>query len=549
MLSILVAALVVGCGGDTNGGSGSESASPSADQPIFRLGSVNDPYDSLNPFNARYSSSFTALTLMYPNLVGFSSSLEATPDLAESWTTSADGKTWTFKLRSGAAWTDGEPITAADVVFTIETALKYNDDAAAYLGTFVATVTGAKAVDDTTVEVALSAPTASFLSDIYLLPVLPEHVWAPLATGDGSKLKTPTLDPAKEEVVVAGPFTVEKLDIKGTTIYRRVDTFYGQKPLVIGYGFQVFTNADAAVQALKADQIDAAYFLPASSTAAFEEGSGFTVQGFGQLPWFIAPNCSKNFTSHPEMQDPQVREALSLAVNRQPLIDSVNRGFAATGGWPLLDVYVPQFLSEAMPVPSQDAGAANQILDDLGYAAGGDGVRVADGVKMSYEILVYAPFRATDGRSAELITQDFAAIGVEAKVKLLDDPYTAMWGNDYKDYAFLLTGWGVSPDPSGMLSLSTSGYLGVSSPTGFSDPTYDKLYDEQSAEIDPEKRKAIIDQMAGILEDQQVYIPLYSGQVITAWADKWTGVEGGGSPLGYYMPLGKQIFNALAVQQ
>jgi peptide/nickel transport system substrate-binding protein len=549
MLSILVAAFVVGCGDDSNGGSGGGgSASPAADQPVFRLGSVNDPYDSLNPFNARFTSSFTALTLMYPNLVEISPTLEAIPDLAESWSTSTDDKTWTFKLHSGAVWTDGEPITAADVVFTIETVLKYKDDAAAYLATLIPTVTGATAVDDTTVEVSLSAPSPAMLSDLYLLPILPEHVWAPLATGDGSKLKTPTLDPAKEEVVVAGPFTIEKLDVKGTTIYKRVDAFYGQKPLITGYGFQIFTNADAAVQALKADQIDAAYFLPASSTAAFEEGSGFTVQGFGQLPWFLAPNCSKNFTSHPEMQDPKVREALSLAVNRQPIIDSVNRGFAAAGGWPLLEAYVPQFLSQAMPVPSQDTAAANQMLDDLGYAAGSDGIRVADGVKMSYDILVYAPYRATDGRTAEQLAQDFAAIGVEAKAKLLDDPYTAMWGNDYKDYAFLLTGWGVAPDPSGQLALATSAYLGVSSPTGFSDPTYDKLYDEQSAQVDPEKRKAIIDQMAGILEEQQVYIPLYSGQVITAWSDKWTGVQDAGSPLGFYMPLNNQVFNALAVQ-
>ena len=547
-------AVLVGCGSGSDGSSGggtggSASASPSADQPIFRLASVNDPYDSLNPFNARFSSSFTAITLMYPNLVEFSSALEPIPDLADSWEMSADGLTWTFKLHPGAVWTDGEPITAADVVFTLETVMKYKDDAGAYLNTFIPAVSGATAVDDTTVELALSAPSATLLSDIYLLPILPEHVWAPLATGDGSQLKTPTNDPAKGEVVVAGPFAIEKLDVKGTSIYKRVDTFYGTKPLVTGYGFQLFTNADAVVQALKTDQIDAAYFLPASSAAAFADGSGFQVEGFGQLPWFLAPNCSKNFTSHPEMHEPAVRQALSLAIDRTPLIDSVNRGFAATGGWPLLDAYVPQFLSQPMTVPAQDVAAANQLLDDLGYAKGGDGIRVADGVKMSYDILVYAPWRATDGRSADLIRQDFAAIGVEAKPKLMDDPYTAMWGNDYKDYAFLLTAWGVSPDPAGMLILSTSALLGASNPTGYSDGTFDKLYDEQAAELDLEKRKALIDEMAGMLQDQQVYIPLYAGQVITAWSDKWTGVQEAGSPLGFYMPLNKQIFNALAVQQ
>ncbi len=317
---------------------------------------MNDPYDSLNPFNARYSSSFTAMTLMYPNLVEFSSALEAIPDLADSWESSADGLTWTFKLHPGAVWTDGEPITAADVVFTIETVLKYKDDASAYLNTFIPVVTGATAVDDTTVELTLSAPSATLLSDMYMLPILPEHVWAPLATGDGSQLKTPINDPAKEDVVVAGPFTIEKLDLKGTSIYRRVDTFYGTKPLITGYGFQLFTNADAAVQALKTDQIDAAYFLPASSATAFQEGTGFTVQGFGQLPWFLAPNCSKNYTAHPEMQDPKVRQAFSLAVDRQPLIDAVNRGFAASGGWPLLDAYVPQFLSQPMTDPGSGRG-------------------------------------------------------------------------------------------------------------------------------------------------------------------------------------------------
>ena len=548
LAAALAAAACGGDGGGSGGGAASGPASPSADQPLFRLGSVNDPYDSLNPFNARFSSSFTALTLMYPNLIEFSSALEAIPDLADSWETSADGTTWTFKLHPGAVWTDGEPITAADVVFTIDTVMKFKDDAGAYLNTFIPVVKGATAVDDTTLQLTLTSPSATLLSDIYMLPILPEHVWAPFAVGDGSTLKTPTNDPAKEDVVVAGPFTIEKLDMKGTSIYKRVDTFYGTKPLVTGYGFQLFTNADAAVQALKTDQIDAAYFLPASSAAAFEEGSGFTVEGFGALPWFLAPNCSRNYTAHPEMQDPKVREAFSLAVNRQPLIDSVNRGFAATGGWPLLDAYVPQYLSQPMTVPAQDAAAANQILDDLGYAKGGDGIRVADGVKMSYDILVYAPFRATDGRTAELVREDFKAIGVDARPKLLDDPYTAMWGNDYTDYAFLLTGWGVSPDPAGMLILSTSALLGSSSPTGFSDPTYDKLYDEQAAEVDPEKRKALIDEMAGILQDQQVYIPLYSGEIVTAWNEKWTGVQEAGSPLGFYMPLNKQIFNALAVQ-
>jgi peptide/nickel transport system substrate-binding protein len=546
---MLFAAFVAGCGGSSGGASGDASASPSGDQPVFRLGSVGDPYDSLNPFVANFTSSWTALMFLYPNLVQYSSDLEVQPEFAESWTVSDDGKTWTFKLRSGAVWTDGEPITAADAAFTIDTVLKFKDDVTAFLSTLVPTVKDAEAVDDTTLVLTLTAPSAALLSDMYFLPIVPEHVWAPLAAGDGAKLKTPTMDPSKETVVVSGPFTIEKLDVKGTTIFKRVDTYYGEKPLITGYGFQLFSNADAAVQALKADEIDCAYFLPASSTAAFDGQAQFKVQGFGELPWFVAVNDSENYTKHPELREPAVREALSLATDRSAIIETVNRGFATSGGWPLIPGYAPQYMTEPMPVPDLDVAKANELLDGLGYAKGSDGIRVADGVKMSYEILVYAPFRATDGRTADLLRENFAAIGVELEQKLLDDPYTAMWANDYTDYAMLLTGWGLSPDPNGSLILSTSALLGSSNPTGYSNPTYDKLFDEQSAETDPAKRKAIIDEMAGLLEQDQVYLPLYGGQIVTAWNAKWTGVEEMGSALGFYMPLRKSLFDSLAVQQ
>ena len=94
---------------------------------------------------------------MYPYLVQYSADLQAQPDFAESWTTSADGLTWTFKLRSGAVWSDGQPITAKDAAFTINTAVEFQGGAAAVLSPAVPGIESATAVDDTTLDVKLAA--------------------------------------------------------------------------------------------------------------------------------------------------------------------------------------------------------------------------------------------------------------------------------------------------------------------------------------------------------------------------------------------------------
>ena len=112
------------------------------------------------------------------------------------------------------------------------------------------------------------------------------------------------MDPAKETVVAAGPFTIEKLDIKGTTIFKRVDTFYGPKPMITGYGFQLFTNADAAIQALKAGEIDCVYQLPPTSSDTLKGDANLQIEGFGgSVPQTLIVNDSANNKKHPELRE------------------------------------------------------------------------------------------------------------------------------------------------------------------------------------------------------------------------------------------------------
>ena len=113
----------------------------------------------------------------------------------------ANGLTWTFKLRSGAVWTDGQPITAKDAAFTINTVVKFQGGAAAVPSPFVPGIKSATAVDDTTLDVTLAQPSAALIANLFQLPILPEHVWSEYAKGDSAKLKTVSMDPADGPVV------------------------------------------------------------------------------------------------------------------------------------------------------------------------------------------------------------------------------------------------------------------------------------------------------------------------------------------------------------
>jgi peptide/nickel transport system substrate-binding protein len=551
VLVVLAALIVVGCGTPSPGGT-STSPSPSGDQPVFRIGAIGFAFSSLNPFVAYTAMDYAAFMQMYPSLVQFTNAdLSVQPDLAETWSMSADGKTWTFKLRSDGVWTDGEPITAADAAFTINTTVKYQTGAAAMLSAYVVGVKEATATDATTLTVTLERPVAAFLANIFQLPILPEHVWSSFATGDGSKLKTPTNDPAKETVVVAGPFTVQKLDLKGTTIFQRVDTFYGQKPLIKGFGYQTFTNPDAAVQALKAGQIDAAYPLPPTVAPTLAKDASLKVQGFGTMPLEVALNDSPDYTKHPELLDPKVREAIDIAIDRPQIVETVFRGYAEPGGSLLLPQFAPKYMSSPLPVATRDVTQANAILDGLGYKKGSDGVRVANGRPMKYTILIWGLFKADHSRVFDVLKQNLADVGIALTSKVMDNPIPVFMGKDakYRDYEGWLAVYGLTPDPDFSLLVYTGPMRGAYNPCGYSNAAYDKLYNEQNTATDAAARTAVIDKMVAKLQKDRVEIPLVYWQMATAWNAKWQNVADIGSVFGFFSYVDKTQFTKLALAQ
>ena len=144
---------------------------------MLRIGTVNY-IDSLNPFNYIEAQSTNAMIMIYPQLVQYGPGMKFEGDWADSWTTSADGKDWTFKLKPDTKWSDGKPLTAADAAWTINTTVKYADGPAAVAAAALAHVKSATAPDATTLVIHYESPVGNVLAQLETFFVLPKHVWA-----------------------------------------------------------------------------------------------------------------------------------------------------------------------------------------------------------------------------------------------------------------------------------------------------------------------------------------------------------------------------------
>ena len=172
VLAIIAATLLIGLAGGVARAATSASPSPAGDKVILRVGTMQD-IDSLNPFAGYTVAAYEMFHLNYDMLTGYAPNGDVRPEIADSWTVSEDGLTWTFKIHPGITWQDGEPLTASDVAFTYNYII--DNDLSAYTSSTL-NIKEAVALDDATVEFHLKKPKATMLR--LWIPIVPEHIWS-----------------------------------------------------------------------------------------------------------------------------------------------------------------------------------------------------------------------------------------------------------------------------------------------------------------------------------------------------------------------------------
>jgi peptide/nickel transport system substrate-binding protein len=537
-LAAVIALIASGCGGSKNNNSTSKSGG------VLTIG-TNSNIDTLNPFVTFQQNSYAAFEYVYPFLIQYNSkTFDFEPDFATKWSTSSNGLVWTFDTVPNAKWSDGQPLTAHDAAFTFNTILKYGSTYAGNLIGSLAFVKKVVATDDNTLVITYSAPAANVLPELQQLPILPEHVWAQYATGDGKGLKQFNNQPANGQPLVGGgPFVIASYTKDEITIFERNANFYGPKPYIEGFGLKYFANPDTMVTALRNGQVQALINVPPTAVSTIKGQSNLVMyDGEGlQFRDFII-NSSPHKTQNLELLDPKVRLAMEYAIDRNAIVQTAWLGYAKPGSTIVPPGAGSWYNSTIQTVPFNIA-KANAILDAAGYARGPDGIRIANGHPMSYTVLFASDETGPGDAAFQIIANGFQQIGIKITQRKEDNNAvnTAILGDNTTYNKFDLAMWDwypCCPIPDFILSVLTCSQYGNWSDTGYCNPAYDKLFKAQGLARDPTVRRNMVYEMQKIIYNDRPYIVLSYDDQLNAWSSAWTGfVE---SSLGLFNNLSKE---------
>jgi peptide/nickel transport system substrate-binding protein len=506
----------------------------------LRMGEADAPLATINYFNVTQFQEFDAIQAIYPALVNYDSHGKLVGDWARSWSFARDGHSVTFHLRADTKWSDGVPMTSADAVWMCNATVKYANGGTVLIAWTLPSVTSCSAPNPTTVVIHMSKPRAAALMPS--LPdwfILPKHVWAPHTGPNGNGLKT--YQP-KLPLVAGGPYTITSWKSSGTTIFARNPSYYGPRPYAKNIAWEFFSNADAMVAALQSNQLDVAYDIPAHAISALRSNSSLTLSGqSGVTLNALGVNQSKTQT-HRELLDPRVRHAFSLAVNRRQLIDIAYAGYAQPLGGPLPTLLKPWRTGSA-PDP-YDLAKANDLLNGLGYTRGSGGVRVANGHKMSYTMLVEKSLPLYN-RMASIVSAGLGQIGVRVKQVPVDQVTFTKMAAGPRYTGFDLNLWYAVgfPDPDLNLAFASCSLIGSYNYTGYCNARYDALVKQEQAlpgTANRAKRLAVVHKAQGLFEQELPFIPILSPDYVGAHRKSWTGFNGVFA--GFDMATTKRVF-------
>ncbi|MEN6392465.1 MAG: ABC transporter substrate-binding protein [Anaerolineaceae bacterium] len=519
---------------------------PEAEKAVLQMGWQGKP-DTLNPAYAFLTESYTIFDLIYTPLTTEAPTGEYVGGLAKEWSVSEDGLTWTFTLKDGIKWHNGEDFKADQIAWAIN-AVMDDPDGWAAMSNYVSGFKEVTAPDDKTVVVLTESPIANMeyrLSFLYA-------VYPP----DFESFTTPEdlQNFTNFEPIGTGMFKMNTFDKDtGVLILDANKDYFDGSPKIDQIIFQTFDNADAMIQALKVGDIDLVNELPASAYATvegFENVTALAMDGryFNEMIInSVDPENDPPPTGNPALADPAVRLAIATSINKQDIVDIVLQGLATPG-----TTIVPPTLGGGfwhnpnIKDVEFNIEEANRILEEAGYLKGADGVRTKDDLRLEFR-LQFPSDNTVYPRMADMIADWFSQAGMKANPEAVDSDALVAATTPTGDYDLVLWGWGPDPDPDFILSVMTTDQFvdGGWSDSGYHNPEYDKLYLEQQLAVDEKERQAIIWKMQEMVFNDRPYIVLYYEKLLQAYrSDRFTGFIP--SPLG--IEIGLSLLNVEPVK-
>jgi len=476
----------------------------------LRIGWGQDP-QTLNPFVGLDEEDYTIWAINWDLPIAFSpEDLTPAPGIVESWEVSDDNKTVTFKLDPDRKWSDGEPITSEDVKYSLET---LGEEGALFSG-YTSKVTSIETPDDETVVIETSQPDARMIGGLFIY-VLPEHIWGKVPVDKLTSDYQPELP-----MVGSGPFIVTEFERDRIITMERNPEWTGEEPEFDEIEFIRYGTEDATERALQLGEVDiVAEVQPTTFERLGEQENIDTVRSSSPSYTELAFNlCSEencpDAEFNPAVQDKTVRQAIAYAIDRDRIneISALGTSFPGHG-------MLPEFYKAFYEVPEQDYAPpdielANKMLDDAGWEQSGDGPRTKGDQELSFDLFVRSESQS-DIQASKLIAEQADEIGVEFNVqvvsvgKLTELTVRQVDGVAAPDFDTFVWGWGGDLyDPSFLLSLFTTEEIGASSDSFYSNPEYDRLFNEQLTQFETEARKETIQEMVALTQEDVPYVVL-----------------------------------------
>lgn len=434
-----------------------------------------------------------------------------TPNLAAELPTqanggiSADGRTWTIKLRPDVLWHDGTPFTAADVLFTLQTLM--DPKVAVRSRNGQDHVQSYEAPDDHTVRIVLKDDFAPYMVSWQKTSVIPKHILA--------QEKDINTAPFNTHPVGTGPF-VFRNRVAGDHIAFDANPKYHLGAPKLTSLIQKYVPDQqtlyAQFQTGAVDIYDVVQGIPPLLYTRAKKLPGvqvpLTAQPFVEFIYF---NCGK-----PQFSDKRVRQALYMAVDKKGWAEAIYYGLPA----PTLSYLPPSHwaYNTKLVDPGYNPSKAAELLDAAGWTVGSDGVRAKDGVKLAFTMSTTAGNKSRE-QAQQLVQQNWKKIGVAMTIKNM--PASVVWG-DYtvkSQFDTLMVAWDplLYPDPD-YTDRVASNLIPVKSGTGsnyvqYQNPELDALCARGVSTVGIEARKPIYDRIQEILLEDVPFAPIFAYEV------------------------------------
>lgn len=503
-----------------------EAAKPETSKPAttpggtFVIASIGPLPKNVHPYpdSASYSSGWSevARLIFGGGLIDQdANTLEYVPYAASEWTVSPDGRTFTFKLRDGLKWSDGQPITVDDYLFAYQEASKEEND---YVGLDdVQRIESFTAPDARTLVVTLKEVLARdiALSVATAIAPVPKHVW------QGKSWTDPVANPEiLKPTVVSGPYVLKDWSsAEGATFERNPNWFKGManfERVVIKPGQQ----PTVAYELLKSNQAQWAPAIPPSQYTEAKQNPSLRM-----YEWVPANGLYRviefNMSREP-LGDKRVREALARALSREDMIQVAEGGLAQ----PMYSFINPANTRWYNPTVERydfDLGRARQLLQEAGFKLEGSQLRGPNGQPVRLQVL-YPVSSAPRGKMAAYMQQQYKQLGIEVEVKGLD---ANAYFEEAKKRNFDISlgsygGGSIDPDLGPKAQLLSNGQQNI---TGFASQRVDELFRQGAVEQDTAKRKQIYDEIQKLVNEELPSMYLYSATSYSPMSRRVVGVE------------------------